>query len=306
MVSGTIFDIRRFSIHDGPGIRTTVFFKGCPLSCWWCHNPESQGSQPEVMLREQRCIRCGSCIEACAEGAISDRSNGSGPQPVVTDRNLCTRCGSCVEVCPVEAREIAGKALTVDQVMAEIERDITFFDESSGGVTFSGGEPLMQPQFLMELLRACRGIDVHTVLDTSGYTSWKMLSQIAPLVDLFLYDIKCIDSEKHRRFTGVPNDLILSNLEGLAQAGSALILRLPVIPGLNDDEANIRDVGKLASRLPGIRRVDLLPYHAAAVGKYERLGMRYALVDTPTPGEEEMNRLAGMLREYGLLVKIGG
>jgi pyruvate formate lyase activating enzyme len=305
MERGTVFDIRRFSIHDGPGIRTAVFFKGCPLSCWWCHNPESQRGRPEVMAREQRCIHCGACVSACPQGAISiDHAHGD---PVVTDRERCTRCGACVKVCPSQAREIVGSEWTSAAVLAEIERDIPFFDESGGGVTFTGGEPLMQPAFLMELLRGCRALELHTALDTSGFAAWDVLEPLLPLVDLFLFDVKAMDPEKHRAYTGVSNDLILENLKKLSTSGAQIIFRVPVIPDLNDDLANLRAIGSLARSLAGVRRVDLLAYHAAAVGKYEHLGMDYRLKGTRVPREDEMNIMADLLRtEFGLQVKLGG
>lgn len=305
MESGSVFDIRRFSIHDGPGIRTAVFFKGCPLTCWWCHNPESQRRQSEVMLREQRCIRCGACVRACPQGAISP---GNGDKdPVSTDWQRCTRCGACVMACPTEAREIVGTERTSASVLAEIERDIPFFDESGGGVTFTGGEPLMQPAFLMELLRGCRARELHTTLDTSGFAAWDIIESLLPLVDLFLFDIKSMDPEKHRAYTGVSNELILENMKKLSESGAQIIFRVPVIPDLNDDLANLRAIGTLARSLAGVRRVDLLAYHAAATGKYERLGRNYHLKDTRVPREDEMNTMADRLRtEFGLQVKLGG
>src|SRR5512143_1245373 len=198
MITGMVYDIMRFSTRDGPGIRTTVFFKGCPLSCWWCHNPESQSPQREVILREQRCIRCGACLEACPHHAIAWRDG----EPF-TDRAVCERCGICTSGCYAEVRQIVGREMTVEQVVAEIAPDTAFYDESQGGVTFSGGEPLLQPDFLLALLQACKTRDLHTAIDTSGFAAWDTLDRIRCFTDLFLYDLKVIDDERHREFTGV-------------------------------------------------------------------------------------------------------
>ena len=251
--AGVVFDIKKFSIHDGPGIRTTVFLKGCPLRCLWCHNPESQRSGPEVMLRGERCIACAACLEACAQGAIT--INGSG---AVTDRALCIECGLCTASCYAEARELVGRTMTVAEVLAEIEGDISFYDESGGGVTFSGGDPLLQRDFLLALLKACRAKEIHTAVDTSGSFSWPALEMIRPYVDLFLYDLKLMDEERHKRVTGVSNRLILQNLEALSKLGHKIIIRVAVVPGINDDERNIYQTGAFAASLPHLEGVSLL------------------------------------------------
>ncbi|MBN2503503.1 MAG: glycyl-radical enzyme activating protein [Anaerolineales bacterium] len=301
MSSGLIFDIRKFSIHDGPGIRTTVFLKGCPLACQWCHNPESQSFQPELILFVSRCIRCGYCLETCEQGAIS--LNGDGPH---TDQELCTVCGECLDACAADARQLVGNQMSVEQVMEVIQQDLPFYDESGGGVTFSGGEPLGQRAFLLELLQACKALDMHTALDTSGYASWAAFEQVRPYVDIFLYDLKLIDSAAHRTYTNVPNELILENLGKLARAGHEIIIRVPVIPGITDTPENLEGIGALLAELPNIQRVDLLPYHGSAEGKYDRLHKAYALAEMTTPEDTQMDALAALLQNYGLHVQIGG
>jgi pyruvate formate lyase activating enzyme len=301
LTSGTVFDIKKFSIHDGPGIRTTVFFKGCPLGCWWCHNPESQISARELMVRESRCIRCGACLAHCSQGAISSQGDG-----VVTDGELCTVCGACVDACYAEAREIVGREMTVDQVMAVVERDVPFYDESGGGVTFSGGEPLMQPAFLEALLKACRAQEIHTALDTCGFASWTTIDRIRGDVDLFLYDLKLLDDDRHRRFTGVSNALILKNIQELSMRGHDIILRIPIIPGFNDDGENMRQIAEFSAALPHLLQVNILPYHHTAADKYERLNRDYALPETQPPPRETMTGIKELLEQHKLRVKTGG
>ncbi len=262
LITGLVFDIKKFSIHDGPGIRTTVFLKGCPLNCWWCHNPESQARAPERIFHESRCIRCGACQQVCEQDAISLNGNS-----IVTDGERCTLCGACVDVCVAEAREIVGRKMTVDQVVAKIEQDVAFYDESGGGATFSGGEPLQQGRFLLALLRVCKEREIHTAVDTCGFAAWSILDSIREYVDLFLYDLKMMDDAQHRQYTGVSNELILRNLRTLSERGHHIHLRLPIIPGINDDEGHIRQVGAFAAALPHLDQVDLLRYHHTALDK---------------------------------------
>ena len=301
MRTGLVSDIQKFSIHDGPGIRTTVFFKGCPLKCWWCHNPESQALGLEMMFQAKRCIRCGACEAVCTHDAIA--WNGD---LVHTDEEKCTLCGACVESCYAEARVIVGQEMTVAQVMAEIERDVPFYDESGGGVTFSGGEPLLQGDFLLALLKACKEREIHTALDTCGFAAWETLDRTRDFVDLFLYDLKLMDDAKHREFTGVPNDLILKNLQMLSTRGHSVILRMPIIPGINDDENNIRHTGEFAATWLGLKRMDILPYHHTATEKYNRLKKVYELSEIRPPSDDRMAEIAQTLRGFGLQVRIGG
>jgi len=297
MSSGIVFDIKKFSLHDGPGIRTTVFFKGCGLRCWWCHNPESQRRQPELLLRPERCIRCGACINECPEGAIHE---------FVTHREHCKCCGACVTVCMAEAREIVGREMTVEQVMADILTDVVFYDESGGGVTFSGGEPLLQDEFLLDLLRACKAHDLHTAVDTCGFASPEILERVRPYVDLFLYDLKLMDEQRHREVTGVSNALILENLERLAANHHPVVLRVPIIPQINDDEKNLRQLGAFVRTLPAVVRGDLLAYHKLGIEKHERLNSQNPMPETTPPATDEMAAIKSLLESFGLKVTLGG
>ncbi len=291
MTQGVIFDIKKFSIHDGPGIRTTVFLKGCPLNCWWCHNPEGQSMAPELILRPERCIGCGACLDVCEHGALSQDGGH-----IVTDRERCTVCGACVQICYAEARALVGRAVTVAEVMEAIERDTAFYDQSGGGVTVSGGEPLAQPEFLRDLLRACQAQGLHTTLDTCGFAPWEALDSVREHVDLFLYDLKLMDDARHQKFTGVSNRSTLENLRRLSGEVHRLILRVPIIPGINDDEENLRAIAAFAADLPHLERVDLLPYHRIGRDKYRRLGRPCLMPETDPPSEARMDEIARMLK----------
>ncbi|MGD1993341.1 MAG: glycyl-radical enzyme activating protein [Anaerolineae bacterium] len=301
MTSGIVFDVKRFSIHDGPGIRTTVFLKGCPLNCLWCHNPESQASGPELMLRPNRCIHCGACVDACPHGALSWRQD----EPH-TDAERCTLCGACTEACYAEAREMVGREMTVEQVMRQIKRDVAFYDESGGGATFSGGEPLLQPDFLLALLQACQSQRIHTAVDTSGFAPWEILDRVRRYTDLFLYDLKLVDDARHRQTTGVSNAMILSNLRALSHHGHTIVLRVPIIPRVNDGDATVDRIGALAASLPALQQVDLLPYHPIGEEKYRRMGRTYPLDDVRMPSQARMAEIASRLRKMKLNVTAGG
>ena len=300
-MTGFVFDIKKYAIHDGPGIRTTVFFKGCPLYCKWCQNPEGWKRHPELGFRRNRCIRCGQCVETCTHKAITSVDD----QPV-TDVNICNLCGECVDACMAGAREIIGRQITVSEVMAEVEKDVVFYDQSGGGATFSGGEPLMQPEFLLALLNQCQVQQIHTAVDTSCYAEPEIVERISKNTDLFLCDLKHMDSEKHERFTGVGNNLILDNIKRLSEAGKEIIIRLPVIPGFNDDQANIEATGKFAASLPRLGGIDILPYNRGGMEKSSRLSSDTRLMQAETPDEEKMNSIAKSLDNFGLEVKIGG
>jgi pyruvate formate lyase activating enzyme len=308
--TGIIFDIKKYAINDGPGIRTTVFFQGCPLSCWWCHNPESQSRTPTLMYRANRCVLCGECTLVCPQNGIqifpspNGRETRSEGNIAITDRSKCDVCGTCAETCYYGAREISGREVTVEEVLAEIERETPFHDQSGGGVTFSGGEPLMQRSFLLALLSACRERDIHTVVDTSGYTTWEALDSIRGFVDLFLYDLKLMESERHIQYTGVSNEPILRNLKLLSEHGNSVYVRIPLIPGVNDDKENLRQFGELLASLPNVTGVELMGYHDIAAAKYEALGMSYRLNGTKPPTAEQKGEAGSILEEYGLKAKI--
>jgi pyruvate formate lyase activating enzyme len=299
--TGIVFDIKRYAIHDGPGIRTTVFLKGCPLSCWWCHNPEGRDLPAQVVYLPDRCIGCGECLQACPHVALSRTDQG-----VVTDAGLCRQCGTCAEACPAEAREFAGSMQSVEAVMAVIEKDVLFYEESDGGATFSGGEPLMQADFLLSLLDACGRLGIHRTVDTCGYAEPEILEAVAAGTDLFLYDLKLMDDERHRHCTGVSNRTILANLEMLARLGAAVAVRIPLIPGINTDRANLERTGTFISDLSGVQAVHLLPHHRSARHKYRRLGMTCRTMDVEPPTREQLSEWAGYLQGLGLEVHIGG
>lgn len=300
--TGVVFDVKRGSAEDGPGIRTTVFLKGCPLRCAWCHNPEGLDPRPVLSVTPGRCVRCGACVDACPEGAITLTEDGTP----VTDRDRCAAAGRCVDACPTGARELLGAAWSSAALVDEVARDRPFFEASGGGVTFSGGEPLAQPDFLLACLRACRDRGLHTAVDTSGYAPRAVALAAAEAAGLVLFDLKHPDPARHARFTGVPLRVIVDNLRGLDAAGARLWLRVPVIPGVNDD-AEARDgfvalLGTLRHRYP----VWLLPYHETAAAKYARLGRGYGFEPSGARLAEGVSVLAAALRAAGNDVRIGG
>ncbi len=301
MQTGEIFDIKKYAIHDGPGIRTTVFFKGCPLSCGWCHNPESIKKETQRLYRADRCIGCKECIQACPHDALQDVSDKLKWSPAD-----CRYCQTCARVCPTEAVAFVGKTMTVEAVMAEITRDTLFYDQSRGGVTVSGGEPFMQPSFLMELLDACGALELHRTVDTSGHVDTETLLNAVARTELFLYDLKHMDAEKHLAYTGVSNQKILSNLKQLSRHGADIIIRLPLIPGVNCDDENIDRTGAFVSTLPGVRRVNLLPYHGAAATKYQHLGLNSPSTRFERPCADRLASIVTRLSDFNLDVKIGG
>jgi pyruvate formate lyase activating enzyme len=299
--SGMVFNIMRYSVNDGPGIRTTVFLKGCPLRCRWCHNPESISPRREIAYRQDRCLKCGDCLAACPHGAIVPLDGY-----FITLRKRCHQCGTCVQVCVSDAREIVGKEMTVAQVMEEVEKDIVFYDESGGGVTFSGGEPLDQAEFLLGLLKACKENGIHTAIDTTGFAAPERLETVSGYADLFLYDLKILNDAKHVEFTGASNALILSNLKLLVSMGSQVIVRVPIIPRFNDNLVDIHEMGEFVASLGGIKEIDLLPFHEIGRSKYERLGIECTMPESTPPSEQELNQVVDELSRFGVQVRIGG
>jgi len=301
MKNGVIFDIRKYSIHDGPGIRTTVFFKGCPLRCWWCHNPEGQDVEPELVYRKSRCIGCDECSKSCQREAISLVA-----QFISVNREKCVPCNNCCRVCPSDALSIAGKQMSVKEILEEIEKDRTFYEESRGGVTFSGGEPLMQPDFLNALLKECKERAIHTAVNTCGFAQYEIIDRIRDKVDLFLYDIKTMDNRKHRKYTGASNEQILKNLKKLAESGSSIVISFPIIPGINDDDKNVTRTAEFISSLPNIQQVNLLPYHRAGIEKYKNLGKPYKLDKIQPPSNQRVKSVKEKMEAFGIRVGIGG
>lgn len=301
MVTGVIFDIKKYAIHDGPGIRTTIFFKGCPLACRWCHNPEGMNVAVQRIYRQQRCIGCGECMQTCPRQAIRQTAEG-----MMADLLKCELCRTCAQHCPSEAVEFIGQKVTVAEVVRQIEKDIAFYDQSRGGVTFSGGEPLMQPEFLLQLLDACGHLDLHRTVDTTGYADAKLLLKVAQKTDLFLYDLKLMDPEKHRKYTGVSNEQILHNLKQLTQNDVRIQVRMPVIPGINSDAENIDKTADFIHSLGKIEHVSLLPFHNSAQAKYRRLNMQSISAPIAPPGAGMVQNIAARLKKTGLKVTIGG
>ncbi len=301
MSDGVVFNIQKYSIQDGPGIRSTVFLKGCPLRCLWCHNPEGLSPRPEVVALEARCRQCGECLRVCPNGALLGE-NGR----IRHDRNACKLCGTCVAACPAGARQMVGSRMTVAEVMAEVAKDRIFYDDSGGGVTFSGGEPLMQPRFLKELLTACRTQGISTAVDTCGFGPREYLLSLAPLTDLFLFDLKTIDAARHVHYTGVSNASILDNLSALGSVHSNIWIRIPLIPGLNDDDGQLDQAARYVASVHGVRQVNLLPYHRTAAHKYARLGRSCGLGQIPDPAPERVEAVRRKLSCFGLTVKTGG
>ncbi|MEI6674168.1 MAG: glycyl-radical enzyme activating protein [Verrucomicrobiota bacterium] len=299
--TGLVFNIQKYSLHDGPGIRSTVFLKGCPLRCLWCHNPEGISPQREIVIQTGRCLDCGECRAACPQ-PMATRGEGCLP---ARDES-CTLCGSCVDACPTAARQRLGDRMAVAEVMASVLKDRVFYDESDGGVTISGGEPLSQPQFLLALLAACRREGLHTVLDTTGCGQTGHLLAAAELTDLVLYDLKALDEGRHLQLTGVSNTLILDNLKRLDRVHRNIWIRLPVVPGLNDDLHNLTQIAEFVLGLRHVTLVNLLPFHRTGLDKFARLGQTHTLAGVQAPSVELMEAAVRIFHDAGLQATIGG
>jgi len=278
-ITGLVFDIQKFSLHDGPGIRTTVFLKGCPLRCLWCHNPESLEAEPEISLIRSKCVGCGHCFKACP---LHNHVLGADGERLFL-RARCRRCGVCAEKCYARAIELIGREMDVEEVLADVENDRVFYETSGGGMTLSGGEPLFQFDFSLALLREAKQRGLHTCIETCGFAPFEHLERLVPLVDLFLYDCKESDPVRHRAYTGVPREVIVENLLRLDRLGAKIILRCPIIPGLNARDDHFAGIAELANRLANIREIHLMPFHPLGKSKYERLGKPAPLEDAAFP-----------------------
>lgn len=309
-VIGRVYDIQRFTIHDGPGIRTDVFLTGCPLSCLWCHSPESQRQTPQLAWFAVRCIGvkdCGLCVAACPKGAVlPEKKTGNTDKALITvDRAQCVLCGKCAEICPAQALCLTGSDMSAAQVMEIIKKDMAYYKKTGGGVTVSGGEPMVQHEFTEALLKSCKRIGLNTCLDTTGFAPWELYRKVLPYVDLVLYDLKHMDANKSKEYTGVTNELILENAGKMAALGLAMQIRVPIIPGYNDNEKNLRATGEFCKKLgSAVRIVQILPYHRLGVVKYERIGKVYPMADINPPSEEHLQSCKELLESYGLAVRI--
>ena len=290
---GVIFNIQRFSIHDGPGIRTTVFLKGCNLRCLWCHNPESVQKRPEVQFFPEKCLACGSCSAVCPHDAQLQQDNQR-----VYQRELCQVCGKCIDECFSDALVLSGEERGVEDILAEIRKDEEYFRSSGGGVTFSGGEPLLQPDFMHEILTECRKLGLHCAVDTAGNVAWQTFARIAPLTDLFLYDVKAFHAPIHRAATGVGNRLILENLKRLAGLGKPIWVRIPVIPGINDEPDEILEIARFLQPLKAVEWVELLPFHSLGAEKYASLGREYTAQGISVPHIADLNPLLELFADH--------
>ncbi len=311
-VRGKLYDIQGFSVHDGPGVRTTVFLKGCPLHCPWCHSPESQSFHTQMSYVSVRCIGtelCGACLRVCpaealVEGEAERDSGGALIRRVRWDSGKCRQCGACAQQCYPGALSLCGKDWSVEEVREVLRKDYSYFQSSGGGVTVSGGEPLSQPDFTLELLKEVKEDGIHTALDTTGYAPPEIVERVLPYTDLFLYDLKQMDSQAHKRIVGVPNERILENARLIARRGGKLQIRIPVIPGLNDASENLKQAAVFCVGLgEAVTLVQLLPYHHFGASKYERIQMRDPMpCGIEPPSEEQMQEYLELMKSYGLQV----
>jgi pyruvate formate lyase activating enzyme len=295
-ITGTIFNIQFDSTEDGPGIRTTVFMKGCPMSCLWCHNPEGLSRSRQLVWYETRCIGALKCVEVCPKNALKPE-----PGKLCIDRALCDACGDCVSACPSAALEVFGTTYTVDELVAMALRDRVFYETSGGGVTLSGGEASLQARFCLEVMKALKQEGIHLALDTCGAANWKTLAPLVELADLVLYDLKIIDAEKHREYTGFPLDVVLENARRISSSGKPMWIRTPIVPGYTDAVENIAGIARfIHENLPAVERYDILAFNNTCAAKYERLGLTWKLEGKKLISEEFMEQLAATARNEGL------
>jgi pyruvate formate lyase activating enzyme len=300
---GLIFDIKRFAVNDGPGIRTTLFLKGCPLRCVWCHNPEGLSTKPVKLYTKKKCIGCQSCVEICPEHNLRLTPDG------IKDLGHCVTCGKCTDECPTLALQMAGKEWNMDDLMTIVEKERQVMEESGGGVTLCGGEPLMQAEYALELLEELKRRHFHTTLDTTLFAPESVVRKVIPLTDLFLVDLKHMDSEKHKFYTHVPNEQIHQNIKLISEAGARFWIRIPLIVGVNADDENLVKSAKFLANLPNTPEwVNLLVYHDIGIGKHVRLGSEYnpENISMEPPSEQVQQHALDIFKEHGLNVKIGG
>ncbi len=298
---GLVYNLQNFAIHDGPGIRTLVYMKGCPLNCTWCSSPQTQKRGFDILHLETHCTVKGRCVEVCPLDAITL----SAEEGFVIDRTVCDYCGKCVEACPEQALELAGGYMTVEELFKEVDKDSAFFRRSNGGVTVGGGEATMQPEFVTEFLKMCQQRFIHTAMESCGFVKWENLEKMLEHLDLAFFDIKHMDPEIHKQLTGVSNELILDNVRR-ASAMRPLIIRIPTVPGHNDSDENISATTNFATQLgENLIRIELLPYHKFGTQTYSRLGMEYALADLEPPSADHMERLKEIVESCGVAAEIG-
>ena len=294
--------MQRFAIHDGPGIRTLIYMKGCPLKCLWCSSPQTQKPSTEILHIELNCKKCGSCIEVCSNNAITI-SDKNGIQ---IDRKLCKSCGECVETCLNQALKLAGNKVTVEELFKEVNKDSPFYRRSNGGITVGGGEPTMQHEFVTAFLKRCKQIYIHTAMESCGYVKWEYLEKLLEHLDLVYFDIKHMDPLVHKELTGVSNELILENIKK-ASALRPVIIRIPVATGLNDSDENILATARFATGLgSNLQRIEILPYHKFGTHLYDQLGIEYKLKDVDPPSDERMEKLKELIESCGIKAQIGG
>jgi pyruvate formate lyase activating enzyme len=308
ILTGKVYDIQGFSVQDGPGIRTTVFLKGCPLRCPWCHSPESQEFYAQLSLISIKCIgvsKCGKCLDACSKNAISPATEQTEIQRIQINRSLCNNCGDCAAVCFPKALTVCGTDYTVEELLRRVCKDIPFYEHSGGGVTISGGEALYQPEFTRQILKSLKERGLHTALDTTGYVKYEIIETILPYTDLFLYDLKHMNSEQHKIAVGVPNELILKNAAKIARAGAKMQIRVPLIPHFNDSEENVKETGVFCKSLgEAITVIQLLPYHNLGAMKYQRIDNRKIVLEAAPPSDEKIRVIRELLESMGLPVTV--
>lgn len=300
-LKGRVFNIQRYSTDDGPGIRSTVFLKGCPLSCLWCSNPESQESVSQVGHRDALCQQCGLCAGVCPQKAIILNLGGKG---ITIDRKLCDNCGECVTVCTSGALTMHGRQLSVEEVFEEVKKDEMFYRNTGGGVTASGGEPLMQSEFVAALFQRCHEAGIHTAIETCGHAPRAALEQVLEHTDLFLYDLKCMDSEKSVAVVGQPNKLMLENAEYVMNSDAEVIIRIPLIPGITEEAENLRQIAEFVKRVNPKTPLNVLPYHRLGVSKYRMMDMDYELTEAEPVPEERLKRVAEIFKSHNLECEI--